>query len=160
MKHFPIEGCLIVLYPLAQEYIASYLAHYSLRVQTLLHVNDIEEELRYLHECLADNHAFFYVITQKSKQTVIGAIEIRRPTYRSQLYCWLNEQYWGKGYFQEAMQLLADIYFKSTGHAAIGACVDYDNDRSFYALKKAGFQEKRIGQGPYGMQYELILKRK
>lgn len=158
MKHFSLDGSLVTLYPLASIYLDSYITHYSLVVQKLLHVDNPDQELRYIQECLKAQDSFFYVIAHKATHTVIGAIEIRSPVYRSQLYCWLNEQYWGKGYFQEAMQLLAAYYFKVTGHKAIGACVDYGNERSFYALKKVGFQEKRITQGPYGLQYELVLK--
>lgn len=160
MDAIVLEGRLVVLYPLAQGHISSYVQHYSVRVQQLLHVDNLQQEIRYVHQSLTDKNSFFYGITQKSSPTIIGAIEIRSPVYRSQLYCWLNEHYWGKGYFQEAMQLVAIHYFKVTGHGTICACVDYENERSFYALKKVGFQEKRITQGPYGLQYELVLKQK
>jgi RimJ/RimL family protein N-acetyltransferase len=157
MKQGCIEGLLITLWPLSLVHIDSYLKNYSRLVQTLLHVVDSSQERLYLEKCI-ELSSFFYVISPKKTTNIIGGIEIRHPTYRSQLYCWLNEEYWGKSYFQEAMQLLAYHYFKTTGHSSIGACVDYANERSFYALKKAGFQEKRIAPGPYGLQYELILK--
>ncbi len=157
MKQGSIEGSLITLWPLSSAHLDSYLKNYSCLVQRLLHVVDSVQERIYLETCL-ETASFFYIISPKKTMNVIGAIEIRRPTYRSQLYCWLNEDYWGKGYFQEAMQLLAWHYFKTTGNTTICACVDYTNERSFYALKKAGFQEKRITPGPYGLQYELLLK--
>ncbi len=157
MKQGPLEGSLVTLWPLSGEHIDSYLHHYSARVRAILHVTDSAQERFYLEQCI-HNASFFYIIALKKSVTTIGAIEIREPTYRSQLYCWLNENYWGNGYFQEAMPIVAAHYFKTTGHPTIHACVDYDNERSFYALKKVGFQEKKITAGPYGLQYELILK--
>ncbi len=148
-----------MLYPLAYEHIDSYLAHYSAQVQKILHVDDLAQERRYIEQCVRDNNSFFYVMAQKAHaHTIMGGIEIRSPSYRSQLYCWMHEDYWGKGYFQEAMELVASYYFKISGQASICACVDYHNERSFYALKKIGFQEKKITVGPYGLQYELVLR--
>jgi RimJ/RimL family protein N-acetyltransferase len=154
----PVHGNLIDLYPLASEHINSYLHHYSSLVQTILHVSDRTQEMYYLQLKIKEE-AFFYGIAQKASSTIIGAIEIRNPVYRSQLYCWLNEQYWGNGYFQEAIQLAANEYFQQSTYSSITARVDCKNRRSVAALKKAGFQGQKVVPGAYGMQIELILKK-
>lgn len=153
-----VQGHRVVLYPLASEHIEVYLTNYSACVQKLLYVHDLFYERAYLQERLNDKDAFFYVIFAKLHHTFLGAIEIRTPFYRSQLYCWLNERYWGKGYFQEAMLLVAEQYFQASGEHCIMARIDCTNRRSFQALKKVGFEQIALVQGSYGPQYEMILR--
>jgi RimJ/RimL family protein N-acetyltransferase len=86
---------------------------------------------------------------------LIGALEIRDPACRSQLYCWINERWWGNGYFQQAVMLAAIHYFTQTNEQTISACIDIDNMRSYHAFIKAGFVTQRIRFN----QYEMLLSR-
>jgi RimJ/RimL family protein N-acetyltransferase len=159
MKPMVLEGTFITLHALAPSYIQPYLQSYSPCVQALLHVMSAAEEQRYLEQRLLSPTTFLYVIADKATLHVMGGIEIRDPVYRSQLYGWLNEHYWGKGYFQEAVQLVIDAYCTLTGHSTIVARVDCNNPRSAQALKKVGFAQRKTVPGPYGPQWELIYQK-
>lgn len=102
---------------------------------------------------------------------LIGAIEIRDLTESDgQLYSWINENYWGSGAYQEALALISKKYFEicksepdrfSKNSDAkcfyYTANVDVENLRSYFALKKFGFIDSGIKDGPYGKQYKLLL---
>ena len=148
---------------LASQYIQSYLSHFSLVVQQSLRVHSIESEKQYIeHQLWAQSRGYthFYCLIERAAQQVIGAIEIRNPIqFPGQLYCWLHESYWGKGYLREAMPTVADDYFEKTHNSSFNAHVHHDNQRSYYALKKCGFIDDGMYDGPWGLQYNMIYKR-
>ena len=151
-----LYGSEIILEYLSLNDIDHYLAQFSKTIQTCLQVHDFESERDYLiARCTQD--AFFYII-QKKDGTLIGALEIRDPGHISQLYCWINEQFWGRGYFKEALRLAVREYANQTNEATISACVDAHNERSFNALQKCGFAKKGTRMGPHGKQYILYLQ--
>lgn len=148
----------IILERLAFHHIEHYLRAYSTQVQSLLHVNSSISEREYIFQKIKEK-SFLYGVFLENINNLIGAIEIRDPCYRSQLYCWLNENYWGKNYFAQAMQQAVRLYFEQTDEKTISARVDCKNKRSYYALIKFGFKEIKIVPGGYGPQYELILEK-
>ena len=140
-------------------------------VQEVLHVSSAQAERIYIKERIDGTTFLFGVFcvlrqaqdesVERSENILIGALEIRNPsTSRGQLYCWLNEQFWGNGYFQKALHLAASFYFNHTHERYITAHVDCANLRSYRALKKAGFADAGYVMGPHGRQYELIYRRK
>lgn len=157
-------GELVTLKLLDQELIENYLPVFSPLIQQMLAVDSVQEERIYLLQQLEKQKkglTFFYCILNNETSEVIGAIEIREtPQHSGQLYCWLHEDFWGKGFFQEAMQLIAREYFKNTGRNFFNAHVDIENERSYFALKKFGFADLGFVKGPRGPQYELILRKK
>ncbi len=155
-----VAGEHIFLEYLSKEHIPEYLYHFSPTIQALLRVNAISSERSYLEEQCQQSDLFFYVIKDGQTEDIIGAIEIRSATFRSQLYCWLNEHWWGKGYFQEAITLAVSVYFSQTGEQTISARIDCNNSRSLRALQKVGFHSYGIVEGPRGKQFELILCKK
>ncbi len=163
LKQKPLQGCLITLQPLNQVHIDDYVAMFCLRVRLLLHVSSSDAECAYLFDSIAkqkEGKIIFYTIFDNNNQ-LIGAIEIRDPNaYPGQLYCWLNEQFWGKGLMQEVITLASHAYFAQTGRLFFTARVDVGNKRSCWALKKAGFADFSKVMGPCGAQYELVLRRK
>lgn len=154
-------GKTTILRPLQASFIDEYLAQFSDAVRRALRVSALESERRYLEEQLLQENSYFYCIFNKDNQ-LLGAIAIRnKELYAAgQLYSWLNENYWGLGYYQEALQLLSEYYFTVTNQQYYTAQVDTDNIRSYKALKKAGFADIGIAPGPHGKQYQLILRRK
>jgi len=131
-------------------------------IQTLLHVSCPAAERIYIKERIAhhaDGTTFLFGIL--FEHNLIGALEIRdASTSRGQLYCWLNERFWGNGYFQKALEMAASFYFHNTNERYITAHVDCDNMRSYRALKKAGFADAGLLNGPHGRQYELIYRKR
>lgn len=156
----PIIGTEFILDVFQESYIQMYLDAFVEQVQILLHVPNIFAEQQYLAERLslvALQQTFFFVLLHRLSGRCIGAIEIRGQEHPGQLYCWLHPDYWGKNCFQEAMRLAAGIYFSVTGAAYFTARVDVGNVRSYYALKKNGFADYRLVEGPCGQQFELIF---
>lgn len=146
----------IIIEPLQLQHIDSYLAQFSFIIRRTLSVFSLDSERAYLEmRCAATN--FFYVIKDTHTASIIGAIEIRDPGHLSQLYCWLNEQYWGRGYFSYAFKQVLYLYHDATGEKIITACVDENNLQSLRALMKNGFKKKGSRLGPQGKQIILEL---
>ncbi len=158
-----IVGKLVILRLLQEEYIDAYLEKFSQAIRLVLHVRTLDSERTYLHARLAkqqEGKIVFYCIFDAGTDCIIGAIEIRDPQeHRGQLYCWINEKYWGTGRFQEAMKLAAEEYFSCSDGVSFNALVDVTNQRSYHALKKAGFANSGMVDGPRGKQYELVLRK-
>ncbi|MFC1842577.1 GNAT family N-acetyltransferase [Candidatus Dependentiae bacterium] len=171
-----LKGKLVTLKPLKKIYFKDYLKMFSPKVRELLHAYSGESELEYLEDRLEKQKmgkTFFYCIflcgerktgddpEHSSGKTLVGAIEIRNPQETdSQLYSWVNENYWGTGVYQEALALVSKEYFSKTSEICYRANVDIDNPRSYYALKKHGFIDSGIKKGSHGKQYKLILRKK
>ncbi len=155
-----LYGFNVVLRPLSYQYIQGYLLAFTQEVRMLLHVPDMQTEYQYLLNripLIAQRRTFFYCIFDKFISTIIGALEIRGSEHPGQLYTWLRPDYWGKNYFQEALFLAQRFYFSQINSLYFTARTDIDNQRSYKALKKAGFADYAIVQGSYALQYELIL---
>lgn len=151
----------LILEQLAQNHFEAYLAMFSPFIQKILNVSDTQEEHEYLklqYQKVQNNQTFFYCIIEAFSQQLIGALEIRSKAHRSQLYNWINEQFWGNGYYQEALLTLLPHYFKQhPEEEEVNARVDISNLRSFYALKKCGFTQTGIFKGSREDQYNLII---
>lgn len=162
MHYSDLVGRMVTLRPLQHSYIDDYLLMFSPLVRKALQVTALDSERTYLNEQIEQmkqGRYPFYVIFDNQDQKLIGAIAIR-DVYKGQLYSWLNEAYWGQGRYQEALQLIAQSYFKLTQEHFFTARVDVSNRRSYAALKKAGFADTGISEGPFGKQYELIYRKK
>ncbi len=125
-----------------------------------IRVNEKREGAKIVCDSTPKDSPFFYCIFDVQCNTLIGAIEIRDACeFAGQLYCWIHEDYWGTGYFQQALQLAAREYFARTSERFFTAHVDIDNMRSYHALRKAGFAPFGFYDGPYGKQHVLLLCR-
>lgn len=164
MAHHEIKGDLVTLRLLSKDHFADYAHMFSPTVRHALQVPTVDNELTYLHERLSkvrQGSTLFYCVFDNSQNKLIGAIEIRdQAHYPGQLYCWLNEQFWGGGRYQEALHLAARTYFQSTQERFFTARVDITNQRSYQALRKCGFAQDGFCNGPRGKQYRLILRKK
>ena len=155
-----LRGTRVYLEQLQEHHIDQYLQMFSPKVRALLRVKAVVSERNYLLKKAHDVHTLFYVVKDVFSQLIIGAIEIRNPGYRSQLYCWINERWWAEGAFQEAIALAVGAYFNGSTNETLSARVDCTNQRSYYALKKAGFRSCGIVDGPECKQFQLMLKRR
>lgn len=163
MNYQELVNDIIIARPLQEIFIESYLNAFSELVRKALHVTSVAAEKQYLHEQIVQmqqGKSCFYCIFDRTDNNLIGAIAIRDVhLYKGQLYSWINEKYWGKGYYQQALHLVAREYFRVTHELYFTAQVDVSNIRSYKALKKAGFADWAISEGPYGKQYELLLRK-
>ena len=159
-----LHGKNVYLQELQKTFFSDYIAAFSPRVRTLLHVAHVQSELDYVCarlEKLKAGLTFFVCIFDQNTDQLIGALEIRDSTEcASQLYSWLHEDYWGTGRYQEALSLATDEYFLQNDKLFFNAHVDVSNKRSYYALKKQGFADIGFFDGPYGKQYKLVMRRR
>lgn len=156
-----VPGVHIVLRKLQEQDIPEYLSRLSLTVQQILHISSLESEQAYVESRIQQAAGCMYAIVETISGCLIGGLEIRpRPPFFGQLYVWINEQFWGTGYFQEAIELSAAVHFQNSHDHYFTAHVDWTNKRSYYALKKAGFADSGISDGPYGKQYILLYRRR
>ena len=82
------------------------------------------------------------MIFDNKENKLIGSAEIREKnqTDPGQMACWLNDKYWGEGRIQEALDLISKEYFRIKDADSYNAHVEMWNLRSYYALKKCGFE--------------------
>ncbi len=160
-----IRGCCVTLCSLQPSFFNAYKRMFSPVVQQWVHVPGLDQETVYLNERLAKmqkSEAFFYCIFDNYHRQLIGALEIRdEAESRGQLYCWVNEHFWGNNRFQEAVRVAATRYFeRHSDKCYFTAHVDDINKRSLYALKKSGFALAGLHNGPRGMQHVLWYRKK
>ena len=148
---------------LSVEYVQDYLDMFSTTVQKVLGVTSLWNEFEYVHTQIAkqkEGKTFLYGIFESTKNLLIGSIEIRSTEYRGQLYTWLHEDYWGKGFFQDAFTLVRCDYFKKNKEMKeFTARVDVSNTASLKALLKAGCKLLRTCKGPREDQHEIVCYR-
>ncbi len=160
---------------LKEEDVAAYMRMFSPAVRKVLRASCYWHEFDYVHTKLRNQKnnkqnnqiepdraneqatAFYGIFLDTS---LIGALEIRSPEYRGQLYTWLHEDYWGKGIFQVAFKQICQEYFTNNPEAnSITATVDVSNIQSYKALLKAGFTCIAQRPGPYEDQFELSFEK-
>lgn len=134
-------GELVTLRALRKDFFAAYARVFSATIQQVLHVSGVAGELDYLQNQLTQQcmgNSLFYCMFANHDDVLIGAIAIRDMQYGTggNLYNWVNESYWGRGYYQEALRLMVVHYFACTENRYFQAYVDVTNKRSYCALKK------------------------
>ena len=159
-----LQGALIYLQELDESFFSDYISAFSFRVREILHVKYATSELEYLRQRLEKqkkDETVFFCIFDNDTEKLIGALEIRNQSETgSQLYSWLHEDFWGSGRYQEALRIASQEYFRRTSEQLFYANVDANNKRSYYALKKNGFSDIGTCSGPYGRQYQLVLRKR
>jgi len=164
MKKKNLKGDLVYLQELDESLFEKYIAAFSPRVRRMLHVKHTTTELEYLKERLQkqkEGKTIFFCIFDQETERLIGALEIRgQQETASQLYSWVHEDFWSTGRYQEALRLAAQEYFRKTKEQFFYAHVDATNKRSYFALKKNGFADIGTRSGPWGRQYQLVLRKK
>jgi len=157
-------GQSVYLKELNESFFSDYISAFSPRVRKALHVKRALSELEYLRQRLEkqkEGRTVFFCVFDKKTDRLIGALEIRDQEETSnQLYCWLHEDFWGTGRYQEALRIASQEYFKRTNESCFYAHVDAKNKRSYYALKKNGFTDIGTHSGPHGRQYQLVFRKK
>lgn len=92
----------------------------------------------------ARGEQILYMIFDNKDNKLIGGVEIREENDDDpgNLGCWVNENYWGKGRFQEALRLINKEYFRLRPDRKNYIVFIRDwNKRSYHAFKKFGYEE-------------------
>ena len=141
-----LEGARVTLRLLQESFFQDYHRMLSPTVRSLLR---LAEHATFQHTCdylnsrlalmQAGKHVFFCIF-DNVEQRLIGAFEIRDSNYIfGQLGVWINEQYWGGGRYQEALDLALNFYFAHSQAQSVNALIDMTNMRSLKAHQKYGF---------------------
>ena len=145
-----IKGNLITLKLLKEEYFIDFhnmfsqTARKALEFPEAITLNYTINYLHYLKRQADTEKTFLFCIFDNKDNKLIGDIEIRNlnDTDPGQFGTWINENYWGGGRFQEALDLISKAYFQLKPHEkSYIAHVRLWNKRSYHALKKYGFQD-------------------
>ena len=96
-----------------------------------------------------------YFVFDNTENKLIGMIQIRgKGDKDGQLGWWINENYWGGGRAQEALKLITKEYFKMhPAEMSYDAHVCLWNKRSYFGLRKFGFNETGAREGSYVLEY-------
>jgi RimJ/RimL family protein N-acetyltransferase len=99
--------------------------------------------LRYEMKRVKAGKVVHYCVFDNKDNKVIGTLDIRnrKATDPGQFGIWVNENYWGGGRVQEAMDLAAKVYFALKGVDEFDAEIRPWNKRSYGALTKYGFKD-------------------
>jgi RimJ/RimL family protein N-acetyltransferase len=142
-----ISSARITLKELNPAFLKEYHKNFSPTVRKILHLPPkakFKETEDYLTSRLLNNreeNTLFYCIFCNKTKKFIGALEIRDKYFpKGQLGAWLNEKYWGKGFYQEAVCLALKVYSQMTRAKKINARIDVNNIRSLKAHQKMGFK--------------------
>lgn len=138
-----LVGSRVELHPLEPSMFEEYLKAFSEAVRLYIGV-DLESERIYIeshYQKRLIGETVFFVFFHKGTKALMGAIEIRPEHYRGQLYYWLNEYFWSKGFLQEGLSLILSYYHLSTQKKSVTAFIDVSNILSIKALQRFGFQK-------------------
>jgi RimJ/RimL family protein N-acetyltransferase len=160
-----LVGQIVTLKTLHEDHFQSYHDMLSSIIKEAIGIpkeQTFEETERFLKKKLieiANNTILFYCVFDNKKNELIGAIELREPGFfNGQLGGWINENYWGGGRYQEALDLLIQKYFASTDQHVVNAYIKKRNTRSLNAHEKYGFkiirEFEKDGIGFYELIYE------
>jgi len=161
-----IVGKKITLRILGPQYFEEYHKMFSPIVRKAIGLSDktLEQTKAFLATRVTDmkvGKTLFYCIFDKLDKKLIGAIEIREPDYPDgQLGTWINEQYWGEGHYQEALDLIIKTYFTSKEIDNVNAYVETNNIRSLKAHQKYGFKIIREFEKDGKKYYEIMYKKR
>lgn len=162
-----IKGKLVTLKVLTADHIPAYHAMFSLKVREGLSfpmdLNDTDFTKSYVEYQLYRQkigEMIIYAIFDNKDQCLIGTVEMRAFWRRDpgQFGCWLNEKYWGGGRLMEAIDLFINTYFEVMDVPVVSAYVEPFNQRSFAAMKKAGFEFVGFSERKGKLEYYALEK--
>jgi RimJ/RimL family protein N-acetyltransferase len=152
-----LRGTVVILRRLSHEHIAAYRAAFSPIIQQTVHAT-IDGELAFLQMHMVTTFNNFCYGIFNDAGIFLGAIILHRHGTEYLLYGWIEEQFWGKQLYQDAVRTVAAYFFTQNLSPVLYAYVDCTNKRGYYALKKCGFADIALHNGPYGKQYVLLLR--
>lgn len=110
-------------------------------------LDDTWEQLEWYAELERTHTGIWWAITLAETGKFCGAIgynNLSREHKKAELGFWLLPEFWGKGYVQEAMEVVLDHGFRNLNLHRIEAFVETENKSSQKALQKQHFQQEGI----------------
>jgi ribosomal-protein-alanine N-acetyltransferase len=102
----------------------------------------IEDALVFIRKILAANESFYWAISLKDNNTLIGAVclwNINIEKKSGEIGYELHPDYQGKGIMQEAITAVIKYGFETAGFDVIAALSSADNEKSIQLLERNNF---------------------
>ena len=87
---------------------------------------------------------FFWALTLKGDDKLIGMVALHPADYRVGLGYVLAREYWGRGLMTEAVRTVADLTLAQPGVFRVWAVCDTENIASARVLEKAGLRREGV----------------
>ena len=107
------------------------------------------------------NKMLLYIIFDNKANNLIGEVAIRKEKDSpvGQFSCWINENYWGGGRFQEAIKLITRTFFAlNPQEKSFNAHVRLWNKRCHKALLNANFTDVKFYYNKDGKPTRHIME--
>lgn len=111
---------------------------------------NIEETKKYLRKLAKRSkpgRGHYWFIKLKAENKVIGTfgvVNLDKKRSSAEIGYGLSPDYWGQGYFSEALMMVLRHLFTDLGFHRIWAKTQSDNVASIQAIEKAGFKEEGV----------------
>ena len=110
----------------------------------------IEETRTYLDKLIARSNSetgHYWFITLRDENKIIGTFGLLNIDWRkgiTEIGYGLSPDFWGRGYFREALQLVLQYLFENVNFHRVWAKTQSDNVKSIRALENNGFMKEGL----------------
>lgn len=121
------------------------ITEYTLNIPFPYKLKDAKDFIKVTEEKLIDKSAIHFGIEDKKSKQIVGMIsltKIDKTNKNAEVGYWLGENYWGKGYMREALDLMLKYGFENLNLEKIYAYVFHPNIKSRKRLEKAGLKQE------------------
>lgn len=127
-------------------------------------VNETKQYLDNLIDLSNTQNGFYWFIKLKEKKKIIGTfgvLNIDEKRFSAEIGYGLSPDYWGRGFFKEALILVLKHLFFNLNFIRISSKTRFDNLPSIKGLEKVGFKKEGIMRDFYnssnGKRFDAIL---
>lgn len=127
----------------------------------------IEETKEYLRKLIkrseSENGHYWFIKLNETGKVIgsFGVIDIDWRRKNAEIGYGLSPDYWGKGYFSEALNLVLDFLFNEQDFYRISAKTQHDNAPSIRSLENAGFKKEGVMRDFYlsynGKRHDAVI---
>ena len=129
--------------------------------------NTIEETEKYLEKLIkrsnSENGFYWFINNKLEKKTIgtFGLLNIDTRTSITEIGYGISPDYWGKGYFKEALTMVLSFLFEELEFHKVWARTSSNNISSIRALGKVGFKNEGVMRDWYlsskGIRYDATI---
>jgi len=159
MEFRELSGQRIRLINLSIEYLHD-IHEYSIMSQFYVHLEyspfkDLEETRAFLNKLfkrsdeITGHYWLIYHILEKKVIGTIGLLDIDSRKGAAELAYGLSPNFWGMGFFSEALNLVINWYFSLDGTYRLFIKTAVNNTNSIKAAKNLGFEKEGVLRGYY-----------
>ena len=128
--------------------------------------SSMAESKKYLHKLIdrtesESNHYWFIKLKSNKVIGTIGLIDIDYRKGMAEVGYGISPEFWGQGYFKEALAAVLDYCFGTLGFHRVWAKTHIENKPSIAGLEKIGFKQEGVLRDFYldfnGSYYDAVI---